>query len=277
VHFRRVGLGVDLWEDLTVVAAAAGRSVSWDGAETLIAGNEPTLRKRPVAGASYAELPGFAGRADAYQKGVKKLKTFLYRSHRLRLFSYPEGKLTSEPGETQSDFRRRVQLERAEQRDLEVEKLRTAFAKKVTALEKRMATAEERVDREKSQLRDRKLQTAISFGTSLLGAVLGRKKLTAATRSSAARALRDVGRSRREGDDVSRAEERLSDLLKEKQSLESDFEQAAAELKQSFPASEIKLETVEVPMLKTDLTVKRTVLVWLPWGIDRDGIARKLA
>ncbi len=277
VHFKRTTLGVDLWQDVALVTEPEGSSISWDGAGIAIGEAGPTTRKRPMGGARYAELPAVAQRAQAYRKAATGLKAHLYREHRLCLFSYPAGKLNSEAGESESDFRLRVQQERAEQRDLAVEKLRTAFARKMTALEKRIDTAAERVDREKSQLRDRKLQTAISFGSSLLGAVMGRKKFSSSTRTGMATALRNVGRSRREGDDVSRANEKLEDLLEEKGALEAQFEVAADEVKDEFSGQQVELVEVEIPMLKTDLSVKTIALLWTPWAIDSDGIVRPLS
>lgn len=275
LHYRRATYDVDEWQDVSVTAPLSSRSLGWKDA-VVEDGDGPTVRRRPVGGASYDALPSFAQRARSYSAAEKKLKTHLYRERRLVLFRHGETKLTSAPGETESEFRKRLHQKLAEERDLAVEKLRSKYASKVEAIEKRIATAQERLDREESQLRDRKLQTAISFGASLLGAVVGRKLTSTRNQSGAARALREIGRTRREGDDVERAEERLEDLIEEKEQLEAAFESDVAALRHGPGGSDADLERVEIPLLKTDLVVRELMLLWRPWAVSPSGIARCL-
>jgi hypothetical protein len=183
--------------------------------------------------------------------------------------------MKSEVGESESDFRRRVVLAMTEERDLEVEKLRARFADRMESLQSKLNTASERVEREQSQLRDRKLQTAVTLGTSLLGAVFGRK-LTSRT-SGAARTIRDLGRSRRESDDVGRAEERHEALEAELQQLEVEASEAVRELQaRDLDPGRIELETRQVRPLKGDLIIDRIGLLWTPWQVDSDGVAVEL-
>lgn len=276
LHYRRTTYDVDEWQDVAVIAPLGGRSLGWENA-TVEEGDGPKVQRRPAAGATYDSLPSFAQSARSYSAAEKKLKTHLYRERRLVLYRHQETKLSSEVGESEADFRRRLHQELTEERDLAVEQLRAKYSTKVAALEKRIATAQERLDREESQLRDRKLQTAISFGASLLGAVVGRKLTSTRNQSGAARALRDIGRTRREGDDVDRAEERLEDLAEEKKELETAFETDVAALREGAAASDVELEKVEIPMLKTDLVVREVMLLWRPWAVGSSGIARCLA
>ena len=276
LHYRRATYDVDVWQDVAVSAPLGGRSLSWEES-TVEDGDGPKVKRRPAAGAAYDSLPTVAQRARSYSAAEKKLKTYLYRERRLLLFRHAGTKLNSEVGESEADFRRRLQLSLTEERDLEIEKLRSKYAAKVATLEKRIATAQERLDREESQLRDRKLQTAISFGASLLGAVVGRKLSSTRNQSGAARALRDIGRTRREGDDVDRAEERLEDLAEEKQQLEAEFEKDVAALRDGAAGADVELERVEIPLLKTDLVVREVMLLWRPWAVGAAGIARCLA
>ncbi len=275
LHFRRTSVGVDDWVDATawVDLDADARKLAWDDAEVRI-GPALTLRRRGVGGARYAQTPAAVGNRRAWSSSRKALVAELYRTQRRTVYTYKPLKMLSEDGESKADFVARVQLAQAEQRDLEVEKLRAKFATKLASLEKRIATAEDRVEREESQLRDRKLQTAISFGSSLLGAVLGRKKISVTNARSAGTAIRNVGRSRREKEDVERASERVQDLLEEKEALEVDFEEQA-EAVRTRPA-DAEVAAVEIPPLKTDIAVEQLGLAWAPWTVDADGIATPL-
>ena len=275
LHYKSAPAAVDTWRELAVVApiAAAASRLEWDEGDVCEA--DLQVQKRPPEGFGRATLPSVATRAKAYQAAHKRLATHLYQNRSLVFYSYPPLKLKSELGESEGEFRRRVALALAESRDLEVEKLRSRFADRTDALRRRIATAEERLEREQSQLRDRKLQTAVTIGTSLLGAVFGRK-LSSRT-SGAARAIRDLGRSRRESDDVGRAEERHEDLVEELKELEGEAEREIEALQASLPQpGEIELSERIVRPLKGDLTIDRVALLWTPWQVDVDGVATPL-
>ena len=80
-------------------------------------------------------------------------------------------KETSLPGESEGDFRNRLSVAAREERDAAVEKLRVKFAAKHATLQERIRKAEQAVSREAEQARGAKVQTAISLGSSILGAV----------------------------------------------------------------------------------------------------------
>ena len=66
---------------------------------------------------------------------------------------------------------------------------------------------EQAVERESEQVTQQGLQTAISIGTTLIGVMLGRKAMTAATLGRATTAARGAGRVLKERQDVGRASE----------------------------------------------------------------------
>ena len=72
-------------------------------------------------------------------------------------------------------------------------------------LEDRIRRAEERVAREQSQFQQQSVQTAISMGATVLGALFGRKLASAGTIGRATTAARGAGRAMREHEDVATA------------------------------------------------------------------------
>ena len=73
------------------------------------------------------------------------------------------------------------------------------------ALAERLRRAEQAVDREQQQASDQKLQTAVSMGATVLGALFGRKAVSIGTLGRATTAARGVGRTMKEDSDVKRA------------------------------------------------------------------------
>lgn len=84
-------------------------------------------------------------------------------------------KTLSKQNESERDFRIRLQEASREERDKLVERLRQKYAPKIAALGERIRRVEQAVAREEEQAKQQKLQTAISFGTTLLGTFLGKK------------------------------------------------------------------------------------------------------
>ena len=83
----------------------------------------------------------------------------------------PSLKLVSNAGESEGDFRARLQQAARELRDAEVTRLRQKFAPKAAALQEKLRRAEQAVQKEEEQASAQKTQTAISFGTTVLGAL----------------------------------------------------------------------------------------------------------
>ena len=90
-------------------------------------------------------------------------------------------------------------------------------------LEEKIRRAEQAAEREKEQANQQKMQTAISIGSTLLGAFLGRKVTSAANMGRAATTLRSGGRTWKETQDIARAQETVGALRQQMADLESQF------------------------------------------------------
>jgi Sec-independent protein translocase protein TatA len=207
----------------------------------------------------------------SYRSWESDFKAWAYRTQEIEVFKSASFKMTSDPGETEGEFRARLQLAAHERRDELSEKLRKKYSAKAATLKQQALRAEQAVEREAEQSRGRKMQTAISFGSTVLGAFLGRKALSTGTLGRATTTMRDVGRSLDESGDVKRAEERLAAVKQKEADLEAEFQAELDELEaQTDPMTE-KLETVLVRPRKSDISVDSLGLVWLPYWRDAAG------
>ena len=110
----------------------------------------------------------------------------LYQEGAVELLAAKALKLTSNPGESEGDFRARLALGAARaSATARWRSCATKHAAKLKSLEDRLRRASDRVEREQSQYSQRKLDTAISIGTSVLGAIFGGRS-TATTRAGSA-------------------------------------------------------------------------------------------
>jgi len=176
-------------------------------------------------------------------------------------------------GESEGEFRGRLRELARERRDLELEKLRERYAPKLARVKDQLRRAGERVEREHSQYRQQKMQTAISLGSTILGALFGRKLGSASTVGRATTAARGAGRAAREREDILRATEGVEAVEKKLAALEAEFREKLDGVRDGCRAGELECEEVRIAPRKSDLAVDTVALIWTPWTVDDDGIA----
>ncbi|MEZ4215681.1 MAG: DUF87 domain-containing protein [Myxococcota bacterium] len=266
--------GIDLWRELALLAPLDDDTSVAPWAEAAPLGRAlPELAAAPVDGAAFAPLPPDAARARSYASWGKQLATQLYREHPLVLWKCAKPRAVSEPGETLDDFRGRLRGLVREQRDLEVEKLRARFAPKLARVQDRIARAEQRVEVEKEQYEDSKRSTWITAGTTLVGALFGRKLGSATNVGRAASVARGASRAARDRGDIARAEDRADALRDELRDLETEFQEAVAALEEPIAADDLDVEELRIAPRKSDVAIEELLLVWTPWRVDATGIA----
>ena len=265
---------VDTARNTTLLAPIADGvvSVDWDQAR-MVDLPVSDLETSPEPGAQFSELPAAGGKAKSYNAWQKELAGWLYRTQKLELLSSERLKQTSNPDESEQDFRLRLQQAAREQRDAAVEKLRQKYAPKVAALEEKKRRAEQAVARESEQSKSQKVQTAISFGATVLSSFLGRKSVSLSTLGRATTAARSVGRSMKEAQDVGRAQETVEAVDEQLAALDAQFKADTAALEQATDLQSETLGTLTLKPTKANIAIKHFSLAWVPYWHDKQGQA----
>ena len=276
-HYVRAGSKIDCWEDIGLLALCE-RGVEadlWPKAKRL-APNEIELSQQPDDGYVFGELPPELINAKQYKTWSKDLADHLYRSVPMKLFYCKELDATSAPGESEMDARIAWTQKVREMRDEAKEALSEKYAKLVGALESKIRTAQQRVEREKADYDNEKWNTALSFGTSILGALLGNKIASRTNVSRTSTAARKMGKAAQERSDMQAASAVLEELLAEKYDLNETFEKEVQELSDKFSVEGLTLEPIEIPCRKGDIKVNLLSLLWVPYEMDSRGMASAL-
>ncbi len=263
LHFVNAPAGIDVWETRSyLVPVEDDTGPQWSQAET--GGDlKDQLQKSAPANVSYADAPAALLRADSYKSWRRQLEAYAYESAGLDVFRSTALKATSVAGMSEADFRARIALGLREKRDAAVEALRKKYAPRLATLQDQIRRADDRVARESSQLSQQKVSTAISIGTSILGAFLGRKKISVGNVGRVGTAARSAGRIGRESDDVTRAQESLEVLQQRHADLENEFEQETSRLQGEFEPSAAIIDRVQIKPRKSDIDVTVLALVWV--------------
>ena len=263
---------VDMTQQITLLCPFSEGPVNLDWS-TAVPLDLPVadLESEAHAGAQFAEAPADATKAKSYASWRKDLANWLYRNQRLELLESPTLDIVSNPGESERDFRVRLQQLGREQRDEAVEKLRRKYAPKLEQLEDRKRRAEQAVARETEQAKGQKVQTAISFGATLLSSFLGRKRTSLSTIGRATTAVRGVGRTMKESQDIDRAEENVAAISQKIADLEAEFQGETAALERSLDPQTEPLEKVSLKPTKANIAVKLLTLAWAPYWQNAQG------
>ncbi len=245
-------------------------AVNWDNAEALAIGNRD-LEQNAAPNAGHADCPACVSNPKNYAKWEKDLKRWIRQNETITLYRSKTYRTMSEAGETEGEFRSRLQHLANEKRDAEAAKLRKRYAAKAQTLQDRLLRAEQAIEREQQQSTSHKMDAAISFGTAILSAVLGRKTISSTTAGKMGTAMRKAGSAKKQAGDVARARQTADKVRGDLAALNEQASTELAELTAKFNAQDEELTEIAVRPKSTDIHVPVIGLAWMPYGKDSQG------
>jgi hypothetical protein len=272
IHFTQAAAAIDHTQSLTfaVPLDEALPAEPWAEVEPL-EDEALELEATPEDNAQYAPLPAELTRPKQYTTLASSLKDFLYRNRRLQCWKCAALKQTSQAGESEADFRVRLSQGAREQRDLVLEKLRTKYAPKIASIQEQIRKAEQRVEKEKAQASATQMNAALSIGSSLLGALFGRKLASSANVGRAASGMRAATRIAKERQDIGQANESVEALAERLAALNEELTKETQKVTEQLEGSALELAEVQISPKKTDIVIGQVLLVWQPFLVKADG------
>ena len=263
VRFAKPAARIDINREVYCLAPASdslGES-AWEQADQ--SAEAPEVEPAPRTG-TFASLPSALAGPKGYATLATALKSHLGRTSRLVLWAAHEVDAVSRPDESEADFRVRIAQKVREWRDAEIDRVRDRNAAKLASLTDRIDRARQKVERERAEAKNKSMQTYVSIGSAVLGALLGRKAATSTNIGRAATSMRTASRSARQQADVVHAEESLATLEERRQILEDEVAADLERIRLESSPERLQLEEMEIPARKTDITVDDVVLAWVP-------------
>ena len=264
VGFGDAKLGIDEVRDV-VYAAPFGTgavAIDWATAAPVDVATADWKDAAP-AGASFEDVPAAGLQAKSYAAWNKEFGKWLSQFEKLELLRQRDLKLTSNPGESERDFQIRVQDAQRVARDAAVDALNKKYATKRQQIEEQKRRAAASVDRESAQASQQKLQTGLSVGATILGALFGRKAIGVGSLGRATTAARGVGRSMKETDDIRRANETLGAVEERARALDEEIRQETRKITEQFSAASA-MERLSLAPKRGQVSVQLVGLGWLP-------------
>lgn len=275
LHFVRSTYNVDDWQQRAYLSDAVDDFTAsvWEAAHSIDL-ESTELENDPDPDGEFAAVGTEFSHEKNFATWQKQLKDYAYRNIELTLWKCAKLKMYSQCGESEGDFRIRLGQAAHERRDLEIEKLRKKFSSKLQTVQSRIRTAEERIARETSQSQRATIDSAISIGSSILGALFGRKLLSKTNIGKASTSMRSVGRAAQQRGDIARAEDKLKEYQQDLSDLESQFNEEVEKVQDSLQVDSLELEAIQIRPRKSDIQIQPIEVIWTPWLLNSSGMAR---
>ncbi len=263
VHYADSKAKIDTWQEITVMAPPDdnGRSINWSEGERKD-GIKAQLKKTASDGASFADLPSGLSQEKNYALFQKSFAAWLYENEALTLYQYPELGLISQATESEADFRARLALSLREKRDQASQKIKDQYGPKIAALNEKLRKSEEKMTQQQQQVGQQKMNTYISMGATILGALFG-KKLSRTTISQTGTTFRRMGKIGAEENDAKQAEGNYNATQQQLNDLQTQFQENLKKIEVDLDPSTIKIEPFHVKPRKTDLQIDKIALIWM--------------
>lgn len=217
-----------------------------------------TLEREPEAGASFGELPSAAQKATTWKAIAKDLVTWVSGNYEAEVRYSPLLEAYSNLGETEADFRVRVSQVARELRDKAVEELRDKMVKQARSIEDKAARAMQKVETQKAQASSAKWTTAAGIGTTILGALFGRKR-SVVSASNVSR----VGSVFRESREAANAEQEVERYREELKALDQKLTDETQKIRDQYDPTALTFETVKLTPMKKNITPSAVGILWV--------------
>jgi hypothetical protein len=265
ISYSDAKLGIDDTRTVTMVTPITEGPVpvDWEQAEPADVHVDDLATSAP-AGAAFAPLPAAAARPRSYSTWEKDFARWAAQSQSIEVFRSARTGLASAPDESERDFRIRLQQALREGRDAALARVREKHAVRIRTAEDKLRRAQNAVDRESQQASDSKMSAAVSFGASMLGALLGRKTISATNIGRVATAARSMGRVTRESADVARATSTVGVLEQQLAAARAAVEADLAAVQAEWDPATEDWQRVVVKPKRGGVSVQMLGLLWRP-------------
>jgi hypothetical protein len=266
VKYARTRPNIDATEDLVVLVPAGegAEDLAWDAAVDADCAIDE-LEGRGQEQATYAECPSALSNPRSFAKAETTAKRWIRATRPLVVYKSDALDAYSAVDESEGAFRARLQTLGNQARDTQAAALRKKYEAAVEKLNAKLQRAEHAVEREAGQARSHKIDTALSFGTAVLGALLGRKTVSVTSANRVGTALRKAGRASEQSADVTRAKAVVETVQEQLAELSAAFDAEVHALDAAYDAQQDELTPIEVTPKLTDIDIRLVAVGWVPF------------
>ncbi|MDF1595785.1 MAG: ATP-binding protein [Acidimicrobiia bacterium] len=231
--------------------AGTARAVDYDDRD---------LRSERTDDATYV-LPDAPLDSASYFTSVSTdLKNHLLRNRSVEIFKNPGLKLYSRVGETTDEFSERCGAAAEDAADADIAKLKDRYEVKIKRVKDQLVATERRVRELETDVEGKRQSELLSGAGDLLSVFLGGRRRSGGLGRAARRRSSTSSTQER----LRTAEQKMGDQHAELNAIEDDLATDVLEITEKWDAIASEIETVEIGLEKTDISVDEVAVVWIP-------------
>ncbi len=252
-----------------LVEDETGRMIRWEDHSTG-AIDQDVIERFSLPETGYQQIPVWM----ADPKTIKILESdfldWVYRTDNLTIRASQGLKIYAGTEVSEQEFKAQINQAIKDQMELEIEKVKSTYEKKITALEQKLKKEERDVEDAKDRLGERRLEEAGTHGEMLLALLSKRKKSISSSLTKRRMTAQAKDKLENEKKDVEFAIENLVAVQKE-------MDAAIAQLEQEWATKANDITEIVITPLKKDIFVELFGVAWVPYYVvEIDGRTRRL-
>jgi hypothetical protein len=226
--------------------------------------DERDLRTESPADAVYVMSDARLATKSLFSGIERDLKDYLARSLTMDVPANSDLKLYGRPGESAETFEVRCLQVADALADAETAKLRDKYEARATRLRDRIAAAQDRADVLDEQASSRRNSELLSTAGSILGGLLGGSRSRGGLLGKLGTAAGRRGTTKASEERLDAAANKVERLQESLEDLEHELAQDIIEIDARWMARATGIQTMQIPLEKTDIKLTQLVLAWLP-------------
>jgi len=198
--------------------------------------------------------------AKKWFSGVKtEIKNHLHRSRTVGVLRNRSLKTYGRVGEAKADFEARCLRLADDAADAAVAALRKKYDTRIERASDHIERAMEKLEDARFDAEGRKQAELISGADTILGVILGRKNARSMSTAASKRSMTRKAEHRLES-----AQRKAGDEMEDLKELEANLAKEVADIADDWAERAADIETVEIGLEKTDISVDSLTLLWIP-------------
>jgi hypothetical protein len=219
---------------------------------------------------NYQQLPVWMVDPKTLKILQSDFEDWIYRTDNLTIRSCESLKLYAGPEVSEAEFKAQIQEAIKTELDLEVEKVKATYEKKITALEQKLDKEERDVKNAEDALGQRRLEEAGTHGEVLIALFTKRQKSISSSLTKRRMTAQAKAKLEKEKEDVEFAIENLK-------ALEEEMKQSIAQVESEWKDKLSEISEIKITPLKKDIFVELFGIAWVPYYlVEMDGRTQRI-
>lgn len=242
-----------------LVEDETGRMIRW---EDHISGavDQDKIERFSLPETGYQQMPVWM----ADPKTIKILESdfldWVYRTDNLTIRASQGLKIFAGPEVSEQEFKSQINQAIKDQKDLEIDKVKSTYEKKITALEQKLEKEKRDVESAEDRLGQRRMEEVGTHGEMLLALLSKRKKSI----SSSLTKRRMTSQAK---DKLENEQKDVEDAIENLEAMQKEMDVAIAQLDKEWAAKGSDLTEIVITPLKKDIFIELFGVAWVPYYV----------